>query len=94
LFAVLLYLFLHRDNPGNRVSYKERIARFKEIRSFHDRSYNLIDYGENAAAGIGVNSSDLPKEIQNKMREYFSVNKESQTFNFHVQQLVNSDQKS
>jgi len=90
LYMVLqevVFLCMHRDNIGNRVPYKERIARFKEIHSFHDRSYDLSDHGKKAVADIGLSFSDSPKEIQDKVRDKFAVKSNSQSFNFHVQQL-------
>ena len=90
LYMVLekfVFLFMYRDGEGNKISYKERIARFKEIHSFHDRSYDLIDYGRKAAADIGVSSSNSPKEIQDRVRETFAADKNNQSMNFHVQQL-------
>lgn len=90
LYIVLeefVFLFMYRDNDGNRIPYKERIARFKEIHSFHDRSYNLIDHGRKEIYELGVSSSSSPKEIQEKVREKYSVNKNNHLINFHVQQL-------
>ena len=90
LYMVLeefVFLFMHRDKNGNRVPYKERIARFKEIHSFHDRSYDLIDHGRKVAGNVGISPSNPPKEIQDRVREHFAVTKDTQSFNFHVQQL-------
>jgi len=85
VLSEVVFLFMYRDNNGNRVPYKERITRFKEIHSFHDRSYDLIDHGRKAATDFGISSSDSSRVIQNKLRNGVKSNRQS--FRFKIQQL-------
>ena len=80
-------LLFHRDEEGNRVSYQERIAQFKEIHSQHDYLYVLNCHGNQAIAAIDIPTKAGPNKIQKAIRQHFA--KDSGNMELRIQTLEN-----
>jgi cytochrome oxidase Cu insertion factor (SCO1/SenC/PrrC family) len=82
-------LFFSQDEHGKYISYRKRIARFKEIHNTHDYAYVLHEYGGGGAAvqKLDLTKDVAPQVIQKAMQEKF-LNTQSQTpINYRVQIL-------
>jgi len=79
------WLYLSKDENGNRISYAKRIARFKAAHDIHDYAYFLADHGSKTAEKTGILTKASPQAIQKAMQEHFS-SESSAEFRFHVQQ--------
>lgn len=78
-------LFLGRDATGKIVSYRERLARLKEIHSMHDYFYLLNAQGSQAVSSVKVPASANPQELQEAIREHFAA--DSGNIEFRTQTL-------
>ncbi|MFU8790431.1 MAG: ankyrin repeat domain-containing protein [Methylobacter sp.] len=75
-----------RDDEGNRITFAERIASFKNIYNSHDYSYLLGDQGKRNTEEFDISSEDKPKDLQPLIQERFMKRNREDLMDFNVQQ--------